>query len=302
LDNTAPVADAGSLRTIVRGAYDIQKLRIMTGNRIVGNFKARLGQEPSQKEEEMSEDGKKILRNLRQAFDKIIDGVKVFPRQANFKGNELISSFTELSLLDEYFELERVESKHFLRLKHILRDFPIWNEFLEPIRGVGPAMGGVIISEINIHAAKYPSSLHKYVGLDVVGGKGRSRKKEHLEESTYIDKDGKEQTKMGITFNPFLKTKLVGVLGSSFIKQPAEKSEYRRVYDDYKNRLENMPAHAEKSKGHRHNMAIRYVVKRFLIDLYNAWRPLEGLVVAPTYEEAKLGIKHGSADKYKKAA
>lgn len=31
------------LRTLVRGAYDIQKLRIQSGNRIVGNFKAKLG-------------------------------------------------------------------------------------------------------------------------------------------------------------------------------------------------------------------------------------------------------------------
>ena len=39
-------------------------------------------------------------------------------------------------------------------------------------------------------------------------------------------------------------------------------------------------------------MAIRYMIKQFLADLYNAWRPLEGLEVAPTYAEAKLGIKH----------
>lgn len=32
-----------NLKTIVRGAYDIQKNRIQTGNRIVGNFKAKLG-------------------------------------------------------------------------------------------------------------------------------------------------------------------------------------------------------------------------------------------------------------------
>jgi hypothetical protein len=52
-------------------------------------------------------------------------------------------------------------------------------------------MAGVILSEIDITKAEYPSSLHKYAGLDVAGdGQGRSRKKEHLEESDYIDKDG----------------------------------------------------------------------------------------------------------------
>ena len=39
-----------NLKTIVRGAYDIQKNRIQTGNRLVGNFKAKLGQAPSEKE------------------------------------------------------------------------------------------------------------------------------------------------------------------------------------------------------------------------------------------------------------
>jgi hypothetical protein len=53
-----------------------------------------------------------------------------------------------------------------------------------------------------------------------------------------------------------------------------------------------MDAHKEKSKGHRHNMAVRYMIKIFLIDLYNEWRSLEGLPVAPTYNEAKLGKVH----------
>jgi len=34
-----------ALRVIVSGAYDLQKLRIQMGNRIVINFKSRLGNE-----------------------------------------------------------------------------------------------------------------------------------------------------------------------------------------------------------------------------------------------------------------
>jgi hypothetical protein len=41
-------------------------------------------------------------------------------------------------------------------------------------------------------------------------------------------------------------------------------------------------------------MALRYMIKIFLIDLYNNWRRLEGLPVAPPYSEAKLGmVPHG---------
>ena len=36
-----------SIRMMVRGTYDLQKLRIQMGNRIVGNFKSKLGQQPS---------------------------------------------------------------------------------------------------------------------------------------------------------------------------------------------------------------------------------------------------------------
>ena len=282
-----------NLKTIVRGAYDIQKNRIQTGNRLVGNFKAKLGQAPSEKEDTIDNDGQQILANLRRSHRLLTEGVASFPRQSKFKGDEVISDYTELCLVDNYLELETQEKNHFKRLGNILKGYPIYSEFLEGVRGVGPAMAVVILSEIDITKAEYPSSLHKYAGLDVAGdGQGRSRKKEHLEESDYIDKDGVIQTKKGITFNPFLKTKLVGVLGSSFVKQPADKCKYRKVYDDYKHRLEHMDAHKEKSKGHRHNMAVRYMIKIFLIDLYNEWRSLEGLPVAPTYSEAKLGKVH----------
>ena len=282
-----------NLKTIVRGAYDIQKNRIQTGNRLVGNFKAKLGQAPSEKEDTIDKEGQQVLLNLRRSHKLLTEGVASFPRQATFKGDEVISDYTELCLVDNYLELEAQEKSHFRRLGNILKGYPIYNEFLLGVTGVGPAMAGVMLSEIDITKAEYPSSLHKYAGLDVASdGQGRSRKKEHLEDSEYTDKEGKVQIKKGITFNPFLKTKLVGVLGSSFIKQSPDKCVYRKIYDDYKHRLEHMDAHKEKSKGHRHSMAIRYMIKMFLVDLYNAWRRLEGLPVAPTYSEAKLGKVH----------
>ena len=282
-----------NIKTMVRGAYDIQKLRIQMGNRIVGNFKAKLGQKPSEPETELDVEGKKILKLLRERFKKITDGVKTFPRQATFKGDEIISDYTELCLLAQYVDLESEEARHFARLGSILRDYPIFTVFLDKVKGIGPAMAGVIVSEINISKAKYPSSLWAYAGLDVAAdGQGRSRKKEHLVERDYTDKDGKPAKRVGITFNPFLKTKLTGVLASSFLRSGNE--QYAKVYNDYKHRLENHEKWKERSKGHRHNAAMRYMVKQFLVDLYRAWRPLEGLEVAPDYNEAKLGHRHAA--------
>ena len=279
------------LRTLVRGAYDLQKLRIQMGNRIVANFKSKLGQLPSLSEEETIDiEGKEILKNLRRSYDNLMDGIKNFPKQKKFKGDEIISAYTELCLVHQYMDLERSEDFHFSRLKNVLKDFDIYNEFLKEVKGIGPAMAGIIIGEIDIHQCKYASSLWKYAGLDVAeDGQGRSRRKEHLREYEYVDKEGEIKTKMGITFNPFLKTKLIGVLGSAFLR--AGESKYSEAYYNYKNRLENHKDHAEKTKLHRHNMSMRYMVKVFLQDLYVEWRILEGLDVAEPYAVAKLGMK-----------
>ena len=281
-----------SLRPIVRGAYDLQTLRIQMGGRITANFRAKLGILPSTKTDEAEADAKKILKWLKEEYRLVTDGMATFPRAFKENGESLISNMAELVLVDQYFRFEREEIKSFNQLKKVLKDYPIYTQFLEGIYGIGHTMAGVIISEIDIHKAKYASSIWAYAGLDVVNGKGRSRKQEHLVEVEYTDRDGNKQMKKGITFNPFLKTKLIGVLGSSFIKQSAEKCPYRLIYDNYKNRLRNHPDHKDKSKGHTHNMAVRYMVKMFLVDLYKVWREIEGLEVYPPYSEAKLGLRH----------
>ena len=290
---TAP-NNRDNLRTMVRGAYDIQKLRIQMGNRIVGNFKAKLGQEAGETEDDsVDAEGKAILASLRAHYKKIADGVAGFPRAKDFQGNGVIDTYTELCLIAEYVELEDQEKKHFRRLTSVLEEFPIYVQFLEPIKGIGPAMAGVIVSEIDITKARHPSSLWKYAGLDVASdGRGRSRKADHLVEKAYTNKDGDAAMRNSITFNPFLKTKLTGVLAGSFLKTTP--NHYRDIYDGYKNRLESHPAHQEKSKLWRHNMAMRYMVKMFLIDLYVAWRTIEGLPVSLPYHEAKLGHRHAA--------
>lgn len=282
-----------NLRTMVRGAYDIQQLRIQMGNRIVGSFKVKLGQAPGAAEDAIDAEGREILDKLRKHYRLLTDAVVKFPPRSKFKADGVIDSYTELCLIAEYVELDDQEKKHFRRLTSVLEDFQIYREFLEPIKGIGPAMAGVIISEIDITKARHPSSLWKYAGLDVASdGRGRSRKAEHLVERDYTNKDGEPAKRNGITFNPWLKTKLVGVLASSFLK--ATPNPYRDIYDGYKHRLEQHPGHAEKSKGQRHAMAMRYMVKMFLIDLYAKWRALEGLPVSLPYHEAKLGLKHAA--------
>ena len=277
-----------ALKSAVNGFYTIQRNRIQIGNAVVANFKEKIGQSPGEPEEVLEIDAKLLLQSLRASYQRITDGVTRLTSR-NFKQDGHISTFSELALIEMYNALVESEDDAEKRIQQAVKEFAIYTEFLEDVRGCGPMMSAVVISQFDIHKAQYPSSLHAYAGLDVVNGKGRSRQKEHLVDQTYVDAEGNEQTKKGISFNPFVKTKLVGVLGSSFIKAGGP---YREVYDNYKHRLQHMPAHAEKTKGHVHNMAVRYMVKRFLTDLYKVWRELEGLPVAPEYSEAKLGIVH----------
>jgi hypothetical protein len=300
------------LRQYVRSFYTLQQLRIEMGNRIVAQFKTKIGIVPGKKEENQEEDVKDILDRLRADYKKITDGVKrEIPLKRNFVAEGLITEWTELALLNSYIRIENDEDSTKQKLKAILEDFPIWTEYLKGVRGCGPGMAGVIISEIDIHAAQYPSSLWKYAGYDVKNGKGRNKRwKDQLEEIAYIDKNGDPQTKLGLGYNPFLKTKLY-VLAGCFIK--AGNQLYGGIYRDYKNRLENHQVYGIANEAnriremretyksgyapklHRNNMAMRYMIKRFLADLYINWRTLEGLPVAQEYSEAKLGKVHKMA-------
>ena len=325
------------IKVMVRGIYDIQKLRIQMGNRIVMNFKAKLGQAPGEAEWTLDDESKALLVSIRQSFKLVADGAvveleeetakkekkladlvnklidkhyalmcpkDVIITKKKFTGDPIISEYTELALITQYKELVKHEEKHFRTLGQVLEDYPLYTQVLEPIRGIGPAMAGVIISEFDIHKADYPSSFVKYAGLDVADdGFGRSRRKEHLKQTEYIDKEGVKKVKDGITFNPLLKTKLTGVLGPSFLR--AGDNKYSQIYRDYRLRLENTP-HWQNYPGvdkkgkpciiskkmHRHNAAIRYMIKMFLYDLHPAWRKLEGLSVTAPYHEAKLGLVH----------
>lgn len=288
------------IRTSVSTMYDLQKLRIQSGNRIAAAFRVKLGLDSSQAEDENA-DASEILKDLRSEFKRITDGVKRVTK--NFKSDStLITTRGELALIESYERQLEAEALHEKLILSELDREPIWTDYLLGVRGVGPLMAGVILSEIDIEKCNSISALWAYCGLDVVvvkneetgdmQGEGRCRKKHHLKEKQYTNRNGETVDTVGITFNPFLKTKLVGVLGASFIKLGGP---YREIYDGYKFRLENHPVHSKKTKGHRHAMANRYMIKFFLADLWTSWRTIEGLPVRSTYAEEKLGIVHSKA-------
>lgn len=310
--------DKTTIKALVKGFYDQQQLRIQMGNRIVTNFKIKLGQDPGTAEEELDDKAKEILATLRASHKKITDGVKRFPDEESFISDGVISEYTELCLVDHYIRMEIAESAAAKYIEGALSAYPISKWLLE-VPGCGPLMAGVIIAEIDIEKARHPSSLWKLAGLDVAhDGRGRSKRPEHLIDVEYNGKDGTIKTKKSITFKPLLKAKLMGVLATSFLRSTRHgENKYSQIYRGYKARLESHDLYGvandkarkkafnkkDQSCGpkwpnpapvaQRHRMALRYAVKIFLTDLYVAWRTMEGLPVSVPYHEAKLGMKHG---------
>jgi len=155
---------------------------------------------------------------------------------------------------------------------------PLWKHFLSQVKGCGETMAAVIISEFDIYKAPTVSNLWSFAGL--APGKDRRVKGQKCPH------------------NRFLKAKLCGVLGPSFLKS---NSPYREHYDNMRHRLESLdwgmasknPTDKKRPKaGHQHKAATRYMIKMFLKDLYVAWRTLEGLPVREPYAEEYLGKKH----------
>jgi len=195
---------------------------------------------------------------------------------------------------EEVFHFEKELEKDIMKN---VSEHPLWVNFLSNVRGCGPIIAAVIITEFDIHKAPMVSNLISFAGL--APGKDRKEK-------------GKK-----CPYNQFLKSKLCGVFGKGLIM--AKSIPYSGYYYDYKLRLQNSERQIETGErlrkedkkkkeykgqttrdikwkdaylGHIDQAAIRYMVKMFLKDLYVAWRELEGLEIRRPYEEEYLGRVH----------
>ena len=323
------------LRVLVRGYSDIQKLRIMMGQRVVADVKVRIGQVPGLAESMIGWKAQDLLTSVRSTYRRMTDGMVRLPKIQEFIADPegVIDSYTFLCMCNAYERLLQDEASLIATIKGMVHRHPLWTQYLVGVAGIGECSAAVLISEFDIHKAQYPSSLCKYSGLGVVQvkqedgsfiGVAQTKKPEALVMVQYKAKDGTMKWKKSISFNPFLKSKLIAVMMQSFLKitELRDKetgevtrpmSEYAVIYRHERFRLDTDPRFqkkvwvtdkatgkkkqvAEYSKGRRHLMAARKALKFFLCDLYIAWRTIEKLPVAPSYAEAKLGIVHGSLE------
>jgi hypothetical protein len=127
-------------------------------------------------------------------------------------------------------------------------------------------------------------------------GEGRSAKKHHQVSREYTTKDGKIDEKMGLSYNPRMKTWVVGIMPDVLIQL---NKHYNKLYHDHKNYLindkrrypnEDMTQPCLLADGHITKRAKRYIAKIFLLNFFIAWKTIEGLpIIRRGYHEEKLG-------------
>ena len=230
--------------------------------------------------------------------------------------NNLIRNDAEFQMARMWVQLRMIETGIADELGNIIGKFDMWNSFLVGVSGIGPTLASCLISTINMKKCFTVQSLWKYCGLDVVinkngEGEGRSKKAEHMEKRKYIDKEGNLKERMSLTYNPWIKTKLMGTIAGMFMKL---NHEYRAIYDDIKLRLNNserpniMRPKIEKGqpvydkngevvmvpaypKARINMMSQRYMVKMFLLDYWVHGRILLGEPLDVPYAQDKLGYQ-----------
>lgn len=316
------------LRQLVGNVYDAQATRIAMGNRLIASFRElgiiagkdpeslqleqqRIGAKHDQTAEEKQaaaeEDKEKQEKENNKLLVKIIDEYtlvsKVYAERfssrgsvmkaLNTVGDDTVFIRTEFSynMVAMFGQMMKTEQMMLDLCAKEVKKHPMWDAFFKDVKGCGPLMAAVCISYFDPYKARYPSSFWRYAGLDVIvnenGSHGRTRRDASMVD--YVTRDGEKSQKRSLGYQPFLKTKLLGVLGASFLRAGRD-AQYSKVYYEYKNRLQNRSDCLDLRLAVIHRRALRYAVKMFLRDMWRAWRKLEGLPVGDDYAVAKLGM------------
>jgi len=222
------------------------------------------------------------------------------------------------TLIDNEFMFDAVESYvDFIqtianieaRMEPILIHFPIWTHCLSHIKGVGPVTGAMFLAHMDINRADTPGSFLRRLGITVEeDGKGTSRRKEHNVPSVYIDSTGHEAIKWSLGYDGEWRAWFLSQMMGNLIKQ-GQNNLWRKPYIQKKFYYQSLPKHAKTKKvkgfdepqivmkdgkhvpndGHINKMAIRYMAKIFICDVWLYWAALEGKQIKlPYYEQQKI--------------
>jgi len=204
-DTTVSVAtdvQKEKIRILISGIYDIQMLRIATGNKIVQSFNIQMGQKPSTKQADLEKETQKLLETLRNEYKKITDAyvnqyyestttsndprvksetikvtlsknlsidkvIKEMNKDTN-AGITAIKSKLDYDLMKSYAGLCESEEVQLKVLDKEIKNHFLWDEFFKDIKGCGTLMAAVCIAYFDISKARHVSSFWRYAGLDTV--------------------------------------------------------------------------------------------------------------------------------------
>ena len=168
------------------------------------------------------------------------------------------------------------------------KDYPIYNDFLQYITGFGPTSAAYLLATFRPERIYYVTNLWAFAGI-VTG-------KDKLVKGTKA------------SFNTFLKSKLLGVIGANFMQN---KSEYALYYYQKRIHLINRDVQLIKAgkmcekfgehedgkldrltAAHHTRMATRDMMQMFVRDYYVGYRTIMNIPVIPGYAEAVLNLSH----------
>ncbi len=177
-----------------------------------------------------------------------------------------------------FLQLQKDASKD---IAAVVQDLPIV-ERMTHVRGIGPGIAAKVVSLIDISRADTVSALWRFAGYGVVEGE-------------------REKPTRGVKLHYSARLKTTCYLvGSCLLRS---KSPYKKIYDDAREYYADAvhtkdcpPCHAKAGEplkdGHKHQRAMRKMIKFWLAHLWEVWRELEGYPVRNLYAIDHLGHTH----------
>lgn len=179
------------IRECVTGIYDIQSLRVATGNRLVALFTKKFGMEAGTSfEDEENKELQKTVDQLKKEYRRVADAIASRSVSVNKAISQLkdeaietvgkdgtkksekalvyINSKTDYELVDSYMKLLDSEASLTKVLKEYVEAHPMYERFFKNIKGCGTLMSAMCLAYLDPYKANHVSSFYKYCGLDTV--------------------------------------------------------------------------------------------------------------------------------------
>lgn len=266
-----------------------------------------------------------LRRKVRMFYD--MQALRMGAASRTLKTGEVINLHpSDLAVLSIRAESLRAAEEMAMRdVEEHLKTIPMYARILSTkegkkrFKGLGPTMAAVLLSENDITRQDTVSKMWSYAGLrpmpynrcnecaTVIVAKDEGLWHPPVKDFACSHLEGVEDEGVWVTdadviiahkaarpvrgqtlpYNAFLRAKLIGVLAPCLLKC---NSPWRVFYDNYKTRKT-----AEKwgaSDKHRHNAAMRYMIKNLLITFHREWRTIEGLPVREPYQVEYLKHDH----------